>query len=55
MPFLSLLWFCRIQEEIKTAMDGLGATHTENDINRITREHTLAREVVAILFFYVSS
>lgn len=36
----------RIQEELTTAMAGLGSTHTENDINQITREHTLARESV---------
>lgn len=35
----------RIQEELSTAMAGLGTTHEEGDINHMMREHTLAREV----------
>ena len=35
----------RIQEELSTAMAGLGTTHTEADINHMTRQYTLAREV----------
>jgi len=36
----------RIKSELAAAMAGLGTTHSESDVNLMTREHTHSREVM---------
>lgn len=42
----------RIKGELAAAMAGLGTTHSESDVNLMTREHTHSREVISVLCFF---